>query len=72
MYQPLAAAVIAAMAASLVLALTLVPVVGRPACCGRAPRRRRRGRVRSCAWLKARYAPLLDACLRHAGRRARW
>lgn len=65
MYRPLAAAVVAAMAASLVLALTLVPVLSawllRPARAGReedvAPIRR----------IKAVYAPLLDRCMRRAG-----
>jgi cobalt-zinc-cadmium resistance protein CzcA len=63
MYQPLAAAVMAAMAASLVLAVTIVPVVAglvlRPAPAGTD------GDVRFLRWLKARYAPLLDRCLRH-------
>jgi cobalt-zinc-cadmium resistance protein CzcA len=65
MYRPLAAAVVASMAASLVLALTLVPVLAgwllRPAPPGRdedVPLIRR---------IKAVYAPLLDRCLRRAG-----
>jgi heavy metal efflux system protein len=66
MYQPLAAAVVACLAASLALALTLVPVVSglllrRPA--PDAP---------EDVWLirkvKAAYAPVLDTCMRHAGR----
>ncbi len=65
MYRPLAAAVVAAVAASLVLALTLVPVLAalflRPAPAGAA----------EDVWLvrriKAVYAPLLDACMRRAG-----
>lgn len=65
MYRPLAAAVVAAMAASLALALTLVPAASalmlRPAQGGGAD-----------TWLvrrvKAVYAPLFDASLRHAGR----
>ncbi len=65
MYRPLAAAVVAAMAASLVLALTLVPVLAswflRPA----------RSGAEEDVWLirriKAFYAPLLDRCMRRAG-----
>ncbi|HEY8232088.1 MAG TPA: efflux RND transporter permease subunit, partial [Vicinamibacteria bacterium] len=65
MYRPLAAAVVATMAASLALALTLVPVASalwlRPA-----------REAATDTWLvrrvKAVYAPLLDASLRHAGR----
>ena len=63
MYQPLAAAVIAAMAAALVLALTLVPVAAalvlKPA---------RPGVDEDVALLrmvKRWYAPVLDRCLRH-------
>ena len=63
MYQPLAAAVIAAMVASLVLALTLVPIVSsmmlRPS----------RAASDDDVWvlraIKRWYAPLLDGCLRH-------
>jgi heavy metal efflux system protein len=65
MYKPLAAAVIAAVGAALLLALTLVPVVA-----GRVLRPRPPGMsedVRVIAWLKRVYAPLLDACMRHAG-----
>jgi cobalt-zinc-cadmium resistance protein CzcA len=66
MYQPLAAAVIAALAASLLLALTLVPVAS-----GLALRPRPAGRAED-VWLIARlkrsYAPLFDACIRRAGR----
>lgn len=66
MYQPLAAAVIAAMASSLLLALTLTPVASalllRPRPAG----------MHEEMWLvrrlKAVYAPLLDWCMRHAGR----
>jgi cobalt-zinc-cadmium resistance protein CzcA len=65
MYRPLAAAVIATMAASLVLALTLVPVAS-------ALLLRHAGANAGDTWLvrraKGAYAPLLDACLRHAGR----
>jgi cobalt-zinc-cadmium resistance protein CzcA len=65
MYRPLAAAVVAAMAASLVLALTLVPVLAswllRPAPPG----------VEEDVFLirriKAFYGPLLDRCMRRAG-----
>jgi cobalt-zinc-cadmium resistance protein CzcA len=64
MYQPLAAAVIAAMLASLVLALTLTPVV--------SARVLRATEPAPEVWLlrgvKRIYAPLLDWCLRHAGR----
>jgi cobalt-zinc-cadmium resistance protein CzcA len=63
MYQPLAAAVIAAMAAALVLAVTIVPVaaalVVKPA---------RTGGDQDVALLrtvKRWYAPVLDRCLRH-------
>ncbi len=64
MYQPLAAAVIAAVAASLVLALTLVPVASasllRPRAAGAG----------EDTWLVRRlkrlYAPLLDAAMRRA------
>jgi heavy metal efflux system protein len=66
MYQPLAAAVIAALAASLLLALTLVPVAS-----GLALRPRPPGRAED-VWLIARlkrlYAPLFDACIHRAGR----
>jgi len=65
MYKPLAAAVVAAMAASLALALTLVPVLAgaflrpaRPDCEEDVALIRR---------IKAVYAPLLDFCMRHAG-----
>ena len=62
MYQPLAAAVIAAVGASLVLALTMVPVLG-----GLALRPHRPG-APDDVWLirqvKGAYAPVLDACLR--------
>ena len=66
MYQPLAAAVIAAMAASLVLALTLVPVAAglRPAAAAPAAPRD--------VWLMrgdqaAATRRCSTACLRHAG-----
>jgi heavy metal efflux system protein len=62
MYRPLAAAVIAAIAASLVLALTMVPVLG-----GLFIRPRAEGAPED-VWLigklKAWYAPVLDVCLR--------
>ena len=65
MYRPLAAAVVAAMAASLALALTLVPVLSalllRPAPPGKEED------VALIRRLKSIYAPLLDACLRRAG-----
>lgn len=65
MYKPLAAAVIAAVAASLVLALTLVPLGA-----GLILRPRPEGKeedVRIIRAIKARYAPLLDWCMAHAG-----
>jgi len=68
MYRPLAAAVVAAMAASLVLALTLVPVLAgwflRP-----APSRHLGAEedVFLIRRIKAFYAPLLDRCMRRAG-----
>ena len=65
MYKPLAAAVIAAVAASLVLALTLVPVAA-----GYILRPRAEGKEED-VWIiraiKRRYAPLLDWCMAHAG-----
>jgi cobalt-zinc-cadmium resistance protein CzcA len=63
MYQPLAAAVIAAMAAALVLAVTLVPIAA-----VLALKPSRSGRDEDVALLrklKAWYAPALDRCLRH-------
>jgi heavy metal efflux system protein len=72
MYRPLAAAVVAAMAASLALALTLVPVLSawllRPArsrLLGEAPGES--DDVALIRWVKRIYAPVLDACLRRAG-----
>ena len=65
MYKPLAAAVIAAVAASLVLALTLVPVAA-----GLFLRPRPEGKdedVTVIRAIKRRYAPLLDWCMAHAG-----
>jgi cobalt-zinc-cadmium resistance protein CzcA len=65
MYKPLAAAVIAAVAASLVLALTLVPVAA-----GLVLRARPEGKEEDVAVIRAikrRYAPLLDWCMAHAG-----
>ncbi|HEV8582815.1 MAG TPA: efflux RND transporter permease subunit, partial [Thermoanaerobaculia bacterium] len=65
MYRPLAAAVVAAMAASLALALTLVPVLAgwllRPAPSGAEED------VALIRRIKALYAPLLDRCMRRAG-----
>ena len=65
MYQPLAVAVIAAVSASLLLALTLTPIASawllRPRD-GHKP-----DDVRIVRIVKAGYAPLLDAALRHAG-----
>jgi cobalt-zinc-cadmium resistance protein CzcA len=65
MYQPLAAAVIATLAASLILALTLVPVVS-----GLVLRARPAGAAEDVALIRAVkrwYAPLLDGAMRHAG-----
>jgi heavy metal efflux system protein len=66
MYQPLAAAVIAALAASLLLAVTVVPLAAA------AFLRARRADRPEDTWLirraKAWYAPLLDASIRHRGR----
>jgi cobalt-zinc-cadmium resistance protein CzcA len=65
MYRPLAAAVVAAMAASLALALTLVPVLAgwllRPALPGKEED------VALIRAVKRFYGPLLDRCLRRAG-----
>jgi heavy metal efflux system protein len=65
MYQPLAAAVIAAMVASLVLALTIVPIAAvlalRPARAGTDDD------VVLLREIKRWYAPVLDRCLRHPG-----
>jgi cobalt-zinc-cadmium resistance protein CzcA len=66
MYKPLAAAVATTVVASLVLALTLVPLLASAVLTGR--RAAEEEDVRLIRWIKARYAPLLDACLRHAGR----
>lgn len=63
MYQPLAAAVIAAMAAALVLALTLVPVAA--AAVLRGSPARADDDVALLRLVKRGYAPALDACLRH-------
>ena len=65
MYRPLAAAVVAAMFASLALALTLVPVLA-----GWLLRPARPGAEEDVALIrrvKAVYAPLLDRCMRRAG-----
>ena len=65
MYRPLAAAVVAALTASLVLALTLVPVAA--AIVLRAPGAEKPEDVWIVRRLKQLYAPALDAALRHAG-----
>ena len=65
MYRPLAAAVVAALSASLLLALTLVPVAA--ALLLRPPRPGRADDVLVIRALKAVYAPALDRALRHAG-----
>jgi cobalt-zinc-cadmium resistance protein CzcA len=63
MYQPLAAAVIAAMTAALILAVTLVPIAAsrllRPSHLGADED------VALLRWLKRWYAPALDRCLAH-------
>ncbi|PTL75243.1 efflux RND transporter permease subunit [Vitiosangium sp. GDMCC 1.1324] len=65
MYRPLAAAVVSCLAASLLLALTLVPVAS-----ALLLRPRQVGQPED-VWLirrvKVLYAPLLDACMRRAG-----
>ena len=63
MYQPLAAAVMAAMAASLVLAVTVVPIVA--ALTLRPPKPGAEEDVWLLRWIKARYRPILDRCLAH-------
>jgi cobalt-zinc-cadmium resistance protein CzcA len=63
MYQPLAAAVIAAMVAALILALTLVPVVAALAL--KPPHGGTDQDVAVLRKVKQWYAPALDACLRH-------
>jgi cobalt-zinc-cadmium resistance protein CzcA len=65
MYKPLAAAVIAAVGASLVLALTVVPVAAGLLL---RPRPAEKGEdVAIIRGVKRRYAPLLDWCMAHAG-----
>lgn len=68
MYRPLAAAVIAALASSLALSLTLVPVA---AAWILRPRTKARAAGDEHTWLVARvkhfYAPLLDGAMRRAG-----
>ena len=66
MYQPLAAAVIAAMAAALVLALTAG--AGRGGARSAPARRRRDDDVALLRRVKRWYAPVLDRCLRHPRR----
>jgi cobalt-zinc-cadmium resistance protein CzcA len=65
MYQPLAAAVIAAMIAALVLAVTLVPIAA--AAILRPSRSGADEDVILLRTVKRWYAPLLDRCLRHPG-----
>jgi cobalt-zinc-cadmium resistance protein CzcA len=66
MYQPLAAAVMAAMASALVLALTLVPIgaaaILKPSKTGADED------VALLRWIKLWYAPVLDRCLHRPGR----
>lgn len=64
MYQPLAAAVVATLAASLVLALTVVPVVAGWLLRARSDEREHDTFV--IRKVKRLYAPLLDGSLRHA------
>lgn len=61
MYQPLAAAVIAAMAAALVLALTIVPLAAAGLM---RPREGADDDVLLVRWVKRWYGPTLDVCLR--------
>jgi heavy metal efflux system protein len=63
MYQPLAAAVIAAMGAALILALTLVPIAAAWALGSKTARPD--SDVALLRAVKRWYAPALDACLRH-------
>jgi heavy metal efflux system protein len=65
MYQPLAAAVVACLAASLVLALTLVPVAS--GLFLRPPRMDQPEDVWLIRKVKDFYAPLLETCMRRAG-----
>ena len=65
MYQPLAAAVIAAMAAALLLAVTLVPVAAGTIL--RAPVSGHDEDVALLRLIKRSYAPILDRCLRRPG-----
>jgi cobalt-zinc-cadmium resistance protein CzcA len=65
MYQPLAAAVVAALAASLLLAMTLVPVAAGMLL--RPPREGSPDDVWFIRELKRLYAPALDRAMRHAG-----
>jgi cobalt-zinc-cadmium resistance protein CzcA len=65
MYRPLAAAVVAALAASLLLAMTLVPVAA--AMLLRPPRAGAPEDVWVIRALKRVYAPALDGAMRHAG-----
>jgi heavy metal efflux system protein len=66
MYKPLAAAVVAAIAASLVLSLTLVPVIS--ALFLRPKRQGKEEDVWLIRKLKSVYAPVLDAAMRNAGK----
>ena len=66
MYMPLAAAVVSAVGAALLLALTAVPVAGSIVL--RAPALGASDDVAILRRLKASYGPLLDRCLRHPGR----
>lgn len=63
MYGPLAAAVVSAMAGSLLLSLTVVPVAS--GMWLKAHDANKPDDVAMIRWLKRFYAPLLDACLSH-------
>ncbi|HKB16292.1 MAG TPA: efflux RND transporter permease subunit, partial [Planctomycetota bacterium] len=65
MYRPLAAAVVACLGVSLLLALTLVPVGTSLLLGSRAPSGRDTWLVRR---VRRAYTPVLDFCLRHPGR----
>jgi heavy metal efflux system protein len=63
MYSPLAAAVVSAMAGSLLVALTVVPVAS--AVFLKSKANQSSDDVAVIRWLKRFYSPLLDACLHH-------
>ena len=63
MYSPLAAAVVSAMAGSLLLALTVVPIASAVFLKSKAAKSS--DDVAVIRWLKRLYSPLLDSCLSH-------